>query len=154
MLKVKAYTAKDSWGGTGLFAAEDIPAGTLVWAYDPRYTRYISVEEYKAAKPKLRAELERYTYPYYAPEDGEVGLLLNLDDSRYMNHDTSPNTASRPDNFAEDIAVCLIKKGEELTCNYFDFDPDNMLYAMGVHSCKKFLMEDGSSHKKKSAGDR
>ena len=46
--------------------------------------------------------------------------LLNLDDSRFMNHSDSPNTGQDPETGVT-FALRNIKAGEELTIYYKDF---------------------------------
>jgi hypothetical protein len=47
-------------------------------------------------------------------------VVLELDNGRFMNHSLQPNTDfTRPD---VGYATADIHPGEELTCNYFDFD--------------------------------
>lgn len=142
MLTVKTYIAKDARGGKGLFAAQDIPKGGVVWSYDPAYTKFVSVEEYFKSTGEEREALERYTYPVSIEEDGEplVGLLINLDNSRYTNHSEDPNTGHPPDDLNINIALRDIKQGEEMTCSYHEFDPDGVIHAMGVMTGKSFLL--------------
>ena len=47
-------------------------------------------------------------------------VVLELDNGRFMNHSLKPNTDfTRPD---VGYAIADIHPGEELTCNYFEFD--------------------------------
>jgi uncharacterized protein len=145
MLKIKTYLDKDSWGGTGIFAGEDVPKGEAVWAYHPDFTMFISIEEYFAAKGAWRAELEKYAYPSTHPRDASrMGLLLNMDNSRYMNHADDPNTGAAefmPAGQIIDVALRPIRKGEELTSNYLTYDPENFVHNCGVVTSLMFLYQ-------------
>lgn len=152
MLCVKVRTEKDLYGGTGLFAAQDIPAGSLFWSYDPAYTRFVSPESYFSALPQERAMLSHFGYPVYAPDDAVPmkGVLLNLDAARFTNHSDNPNTGHPPDDPDVNIALRLIREGEEITCNYFEFDPADAIHAMGIATCKSFLLGRGSLSEQQS----
>lgn len=110
MLLVKAQPGP-SEHGTGLFAAEDIPAGTVVWRFDA------SVDS--ATQPTPDADM---FYPYISKQTGR--LITPGDDARHINHSATPNLDTRyEDGVEEDINFALqdIKTGEELTLNYAGF---------------------------------
>ncbi|MBP6743532.1 MAG: SET domain-containing protein, partial [Deltaproteobacteria bacterium] len=45
MLSVKTKVRNSEINGLGVFAAEDIPAGAVVWEYHPQFEHEISEEE-------------------------------------------------------------------------------------------------------------
>jgi hypothetical protein len=60
----------------------------------------------------------RYGYPY--PHDPRL-TIIELDNGRFMNHSTAPNTRfSDPD---EGFTRVGIAAHQELTCDYSEFDP-------------------------------
>jgi len=148
MLQIKTYLAPDRFGGTGLFADEDVSQGQLTLRYCTEYTRYIPVSDYFQASAEERIFYDTYTYPHFEPEASEplIGVMLNLDNARYSNHSENPSAGLDPldDNLC--IALRAIKRGEEITCNYHEFDPDNILYKMGVRSSKDFLLNPDNPH--------
>lgn len=118
MMLVPTYVAPSPIEGVGVFAAEPIPAGTLIWELAPGLDRLIRRDEVKGLPPVLQAFVERYSYPY--PHDPEQ-LIVELDNGRFMNHSDRPNTVfSDPDG---GYTLRDIEAGEELTCNYAEFDP-------------------------------
>jgi hypothetical protein len=118
MMLVRTYVAQSAVEGVGVFAAEPIRKGQIVWRFDPKFDRLIPVEEYRSAPPHLRDFLDRYAYP---SADHPDFLIYEVDNGRFMNHSDKPNTDfSRP----EAIAIRDIEKGEELTCNYAEFYAD------------------------------
>lgn len=118
MLLVPTYVAPSRIEGVGVFAAEAIPNGTLIWQLDPNLDRLIRREDIAALPPLFRSFVERYGYPY--PHDPDV-LIVELDNGRFMNHASQPNT--RFDDPDAGFTLRDIAAGEELTCDYAEFDP-------------------------------
>lgn len=103
--------------GVGVFAVDFIPSGTPIWALDERFDKVFSVEEVASFPPNVRDYFDRYGYPHME-RDGFV--VLELDNGRFMNHSEQPNTDfTRPD---VGYAIADIHAGEEIICNYFEFD--------------------------------
>lgn len=143
MMLIKTYLAPDRYGGQGLFSHEDVQAKDVIFKFCFSKTRFISVNEYFSMDEAEKKDVEKHSYPCFAPHDDPpmIGLLLNLDNGKYMNHSDTPNTGHHPDNDELCIALRPIKQGEELTCNYNEFDPDDILFKIGVYSGKSFLSE-------------
>jgi len=113
MLCVPTYVAQSRIHGWGLFAAEPLVRGRLVWRFDPRVDRILTDEELEAEAQT--SELPLRTFVYQA----KPGLwVLCGDDAVYMNHAADPN-CDDPDRTVarRDIAV-----GQELTVDYRLFD--------------------------------
>jgi hypothetical protein len=133
MMLVDTYVAPSVIEGVGVFAAERIVAGTLIWRLDTTFDRLVPRSSLSDAPEYLRLYLERYTYPM--PDDPET-LILEFDNGRFMNHDgENPNTdlSGMTEGFARrDIAA-----GEELTCDYNEFDPEFRLLPSFVQGPRK-----------------
>lgn len=101
--------------GLGVFAAEFIPAGTIVWRFQPDFDFRVS-EESVAALP----ELARQKLLHYSAKWGG-GYVISADDARFMNHSEQANlkTLDEPDS---DVAIRDIQVGEELLEDYREFD--------------------------------
>jgi SET domain-containing protein len=118
MLLIPTYVAPSRIEGVGVFAAEDIPAGTLIWRLDPNFDRLIGRDEIAGLSEVHQQFIERYGYPY--PHDPSL-TIIELDNGRFMNHSTAPNTRfSDPDSGYTRTAVAA---HDELICNYAEFDP-------------------------------
>ena len=118
MLLIPTYVAPSSIEGVGVFAAEDIPAGAVIWRLEPTLDRLLRREDIATLPAVHQAFVERYGYPY--PHDPEV-TIVELDNGRFMNHSTAPNTRfSDPDTGFTRLRIAA---HEELTCNYAEFDP-------------------------------
>jgi len=115
MLRVRTYLAASPIDGIGLFAAEPIPRGTIVWKLDERFDRAYDLHDIPADDRLLHDMLARYGYRI---SEAPVVILCG-DDARFMNHSAVANT----DEIGEmTIAVRDIPTGEEITCDYAKFD--------------------------------
>lgn len=155
MLQVKTYLARDSFGGMGLFAGQEIAKGSVITRTTPQSVRYYPAEEYKALPAHERCRIEHFVYPEYEPDEAppRIGVMLNLDNARYCNHSAQANTTSPQHDPGLSVAARDIKKDEEITCNYGECDPENHIHAMGLTSCKTFLLgatvRSGTNHPQK-----
>lgn len=111
MLRLLTKLGPSSIHGIGLFAAEDIGAGTVVWQKD-----LLDMEVSMFWMPR---NLRDYGY---LRDDGN--WVLCADDARFFNHSETPNCGDLegPDEVV--VALRNISAGEELTCNYWKFDQD------------------------------
>ena len=119
MLLVKTYVAPSMVEGVGVFAAEAITKGQIIWRLNPDFDRLIPRDRYESAPPFLKDFLDRYAYP--SPDDPDV-IVYEVDNGRFMNHSDHPNTDFSDIGGAR--ALRDIAAGEELTCNYADFFAD------------------------------
>jgi hypothetical protein len=107
--------------GIGLFAAEFIPEGTVIWRFHPAVDIMLTLEQIASLSPPCREQIERYSYR----ERCSGKYVLCGDDARFFNHAAVPNCIDL-DGDGEDITVSRrdIPYGEELTCDYALFDLD------------------------------
>lgn len=117
MMLVPCYLAASQIEGLGVHSLEPIRRGQLIWRFDPRVDRMISLDSFSDADERLSDFLKRYTY--IPPHDTSV-CILDGDEGRYMNHSERPNT----DFSSIDAGYALtdIAAGVELTCDYREFD--------------------------------
>ncbi|HBS33158.1 MAG TPA: SET domain-containing protein-lysine N-methyltransferase [Parvularcula sp.] len=116
MLTVTTYIAPSSIEGVGVFAAEAIAKGQVISRFDPGFDRLIARDAYENAPPHLKALLDRYAFPH--PDNRDL-IVYEVDNSRFMNHSSSPNTDFS--DFAVGVALRDIAAGDELTCDYNSF---------------------------------
>jgi SET domain-containing protein len=123
MLVVKTRLAPSAIEGLGVFAAEDIKKGTIVWQFVRGVDLLIDPEELPSLPPAVIELCRRYAYLH--TETGEY--VLCGDDARFVNHSDDPNLIGiypPGDNQGFDIAAKDIKAGEELTSDYGTFDAE------------------------------
>lgn len=118
MMQVHTYVAASSIEGVGVFTAEPIARGQMVWSFDPLFDRLIPVADYENARPLVKDFLDKYSYP---SPDRPSFLVYETDNGRFMNHIDTPNLDFSDSGGAR--ALRDIQAGEELTCNYADFYP-------------------------------
>lgn len=122
MLLVRTRIGPSAIQGTGLFAAEDIAAGTMVWRPNPIIDREITAADVAALPDVARDFVQHHTFV-----DEEGKMILSSDSAIYFNHSDEPNTGTSP---AGNVALRDIRAGEELTENYRNLGPG---------FCKAFL---------------
>ncbi|MEK6917736.1 MAG: SET domain-containing protein [Nanoarchaeota archaeon] len=118
MLLVKTYLGKSKIHGLGLFAGEFIPKGKLVWEFVPGFDFMIKDKDFK----KLPDVAKSFVLHFGYYEKNEKRHVINPDNARFFNHSKNPNVIDLTK--TKSIAKRNIKKDEELTCNYFDFDDE------------------------------
>lgn len=120
MLLVKTKLSLSKIQGIGLFAAQFIPQGTVIWQFAPGFDLELSKED--LLKLSRAAQEQALKYSYF---DSKLErYILCSDDARFFNHSKTPNTkdADYEDGYGLTIAARDINDGEELTCNYESFD--------------------------------
>jgi uncharacterized protein len=121
MLMVKTRLGVSPIAGIGLFADEDIAAGTITWRFIPGFDQLYSESQLESLPEPARTQMRTYTYKHEVTGN----YVYCLDNARFMNHADDPNTkgvheAGGIEGY--DIATRDIRKGDELTCDYFTFD--------------------------------
>lgn len=117
MMLVKTIVKESPIAGLGLFADEDIPAGKAVWEFTSGFDQEIEPENLSLLSEPALQDFKNYAYL-----DKETGnYILCFDSARFFNHAENPNTGY---SFSEDVYIAKkdIKKGEEITCDYREFD--------------------------------
>jgi uncharacterized protein len=120
MLMVKTFLKYSNIHGLGCFANEDIKQGTVVWRFDEGIDLVFTESQLSSFPESFRDFLKIYAYSPKA--DKEKIFILCTDHARHMNHSDNPSLTETPEGM--NVALRDIKKGEELTCNYFEFDKE------------------------------
>ena len=117
MLLVNTRVLASLIEGVGLFAAEPIARGTVVWRFEPGLDLVVPETLIAELPEAAQAFFRRYAFPCpFFPG----GLLMGFDNTRFVNHSATPNL----DNTGpETIALRDIAEGEELTTDYDELEP-------------------------------
>jgi SET domain-containing protein len=111
MLLVDVYLGESEIQGIGVFAAERIEKGRLVWAMVPGFD-LVTTHEKLERMPKRAQDIIRH----FGVEE-ETHWILGMDHDRYINHSSTPNIdGSR--------AVTDIEIGDEITVDYGTWDDE------------------------------
>ena len=119
MMLVPTFVAASDVEGVGVFAAEPIKNGALIWRYEPDFDRLVPASWLNEQTPMMQDFLRKYAYPAHDRPDM---LVIEIDNGRFMNHMLEPNTDFTK--VVEGYAIRDIRAGEELSCNYHEFDPE------------------------------
>ncbi len=122
MLLVRTKIGPSAIHGIGVFADEFIPKGTPVWKFYPPFDQELTEHDLEEMSESSREQVLQYSY--ISPATGKY--VLCFDDARFLNHSDTPNLIQDFQSSPEgvDTAALDIYPGEELTCNYYDFDTD------------------------------
>jgi SET domain-containing protein len=125
MLLVKTYLAESRIHGIGLFAAQRIQKGTVVWRLEPTLDLELTEPQIEALAPPAREQIRKYTYLDLV----RGTYVLCGDDARFFNHSDAPNCHDFPDaDGGTTVAARDIGEGEELTSDYSRFDAQHVPY--------------------------
>jgi hypothetical protein len=123
MLLVRTRLGLSAIEGIGLFAAEDIAQGTVVWRFMEGFDLLLEPAAIAALPEVAREECLKYAYLH----EGLAKYVYCLDNARFFNHSEAPNTRGlypAGEVHGIDVAVRPIKAGEEITCDYRQFDAE------------------------------
>ncbi len=120
MLKVKTTVRPSNIAGYGLFLAEFIPKGTVVWEFQPEVDRIF--EDPEIAELDDAGLKKLMFHAYLNSSTGKV--VWCGDGALYMNHSEQPTLLVVDNGKPEGACIAArdLWPGEELTCNYYDFD--------------------------------
>ena len=125
MLLVDNYIGLSNIHGKGLFANEDIAAGSIIWQFHKSTCQSYFKKLFLNYCNQLDRErlLEVISHSYL--RNGVV--YRPTDHTKFINHSFEPNTAFLDDKTL--VAIRDIQKGEEVLENYLSsFDPNDFYY--------------------------
>jgi SET domain-containing protein len=128
MMLVRTYLAQSEIQGLGVFAGEFVPRGRQLWVLNPKFDIFLATSEIEALPPHMRDFIARYSYPHLETPGVRI---VDCDDGKYMNHSDRPNTDFRI--FDKGYALEDIAAGEEITCSYYEFDPEFRGFGPAAH---------------------
>jgi len=131
VLLIKTYVGLSKIHGLGCFTAQNLRKGQLIWVENPELDVNIPVNKVKKYPKSVQCFLKMYTF---LKENSKEGVyILCGDDARYMNHSFCPNIIENPDGSGSSLTARDIKKGEEITCDYYSFDLEASIKLKGAN---------------------
>jgi hypothetical protein len=119
MLLITTSLKPSPVGGLGLFSEEYAPKGTRIWQNGTDSELIITKVEFEFRSLYMQDFIRHYGYF----DELENKWKLPLDNSRFMNHSDHPNLGQ--DMEGNNFALEDIFPGDELTCDYREFEPEN-----------------------------
>lgn len=121
MLQIKAHVGPSRIHGLGLIADESIKKGDIIWKFTPAVDSVLTPEQVESMSPQERETVFHFAYKW------EGNYFFCADGAKYMNHAGADANTTNGDLDADEwggptIAARDIAAGEELTCDYGDFD--------------------------------
>jgi SET domain-containing protein len=127
MLMVETVLKPSAIHGLGVFLAEAVPRGGLIWRFDSRIDRVYTADEIASLPGHVQTYLRTYS-TWHQP----TGLyVLCGDNGRFFNHSADPSTVSNAISFGEDHAARDLGAGDELTSDYATICDDVRLNGNG-----------------------
>ena len=117
MLYVKTEIRPSPIHGVGLFAAQAIPKGALIWKFDSGFDILVSKEKYSSLSEIGKDFLDHYGY--WSKEMD--AYICTGDNHRFTNHSENPYVGTvnaGPGDDGQDVALRDIEPGEEITVDY------------------------------------
>ena len=143
---VKTRIGPSKTHGIGLFADQFIPKGTTTWRFMPGLDLIVPEDILLQMSEPARAQFLNYCYV----DKFTKHFILCFDDERFINHSKGPNIGqSKVGNEIEGVEMAFrdIQKGEELVCDYeeFDFDAYRKLNRLDIYA---YTIEDEEEREK------
>jgi len=126
MILVKIKLDKSLIHGLGCFTKESIQKGQKIWEFNPEFDLVVEKEVVERLPEGAKENFLNYAYV----GKGTGQYVLCSDDSKFFNHaDENQNvTCFAPEDAVGNELVCVatrdISAGEELTCDYQEFDAE------------------------------
>lgn len=117
MLQIPTYVGPSKIAGVGLFAGTDLDEGTVIWEFTPGVDWEIAPKDLDRFPEPYRSRLRHYLFR----DDSGVYILCG-DNAKFMNHEDDPNCDDS--DHLHTVTRRPIQAGEELTCDYRQFDLD------------------------------
>jgi len=135
MIKTKIGPSTIKGAGLGLFADQFVPKGTKTWRFMPGLDLVVPEDTLLQISEAARVQFLNYCYV----DKFTKHFILCFDDERFINHSKDPNiiqTMAESELEGFEVAKRDIKKGEELFCDYedFDFDSFRKLHKLDIYA--------------------
>ncbi len=124
MLTVETKVSASKIDGLGVFATSPVPAGAVVWRFNPLIDVVIRPAQLFGLPDHVVDYLNKYSY-----RDDDALMHIGLDNDKFINHSFTPNVGSGLDGTR--IALTDINEGDELTEDYTVCSPNGYFALTG-----------------------
>ena len=107
-LLIAAKALSSDIHGRGLFADCDLPAGTVVWRFDPKVDKVVTSQ---SAGREIYWRFDNFAYY----DKNLKKWVYHMDKTKWINHSHKPNLKNRD---KEMVTSRHVKRGEELLEDY------------------------------------
>lgn len=129
MMHIKYKLDISNIHGIGLFAAEDLKVGQLIYTASPMLDVNITQEQFDSLSENERSEI--MWWGFRIPETGI--WHVDFDVTKFINHSSVPTVTQDKDRSdAYLVATRAVKVGEELTQDYREFETEQDLVRRGI----------------------
>jgi hypothetical protein len=129
MIHIKYKIDKSKLHGVGLFTDEDLDKGQLVYTASPLLDVNLTKKQFNSLDGKEKMEIR---YWGFWDKINKV-WHVDFDNSKFINHSFNATLTQDPSfKDAYLITTRKVKKGEELTQNYLEFESKNDILKRGI----------------------
>ncbi|MBX2866640.1 SET domain-containing protein [Candidatus Kaiserbacteria bacterium] len=129
MIHIKYKLDKSNRHGVGLFTDEDLEKGQLVYTASPLLDVDLTQEQFDQLTDQERAEVMWWGYF----DEPSQRWHVDFDVSKFINHsEEGVLTQSEDHDEAYLVTTRDVRKGEELTQNYLEFENEEDLRRRGI----------------------
>ncbi len=129
MIHIKYKLDKSNKHGIGLFADEDLKKGQIIYTASPILDLNITQEEFDSLNDLEKKEILWWGFF----DEPSQKWHVDFDVSKFINHSNSA-TLTQDDDYLDAYLITTreVKKGEELTQNYLEFESEEDLKRRGI----------------------
>jgi hypothetical protein len=129
MIHIRYKLDRSGKHGIGLFAAEDLKEGQLVYTASPLLDVNLTQEEFDSLSDCEKEEVRWWGFF----DESAQRWHVDFDVSKFINH-SREGTVTQDKNHDKAYLVTTrdIRKGEELTQNYLEFESEDDLKRRGI----------------------
>lgn len=129
MIHIKYKLDKSDKHGVGLFADEDLKEGQLVYTASPLLDVNISQEQFDSLTDREKEEFQWWGFF----DEHSQRWHVDFDVSKFINHSKEGTVTQSTDHSEAYLVTTLdVKRGEELTQNYLEFETEEDLKRRGI----------------------
>jgi SET domain-containing protein len=129
MIHIKYKLNKSNKHGIGLFADEDLPKGQLVYTASPLLDTNITQEKFDSLTDREKEEVQWWGFF----DESSKRWHVDFDVSKFINHEKKGTVTQDKDHEEAHLVTTRdVKRGEELTQNYLEFESAEDLKRRGI----------------------